>query len=159
MLKLFPQNTPSSCTLLNIAVVCRLIVLLPKGSKHEVSQMIWCGLEQTNSLCGVTQCVNTLQKEDIVQAELVISSSQLHSVLDVFKHLSCFGLWEPVCDKISLMQCGSKAISQLLFYQHRQSTLLDYGYCPPTLKLKYSAAEICTTFSLLQCQGLLATVS
>lgn len=88
MLKMFPQNTPSSCPLLNIAVVCRLIVLLPKGSKHEVSQMIWCGSEQTNSLCGVPQCVNTLQKEDTVQAELVISSSQLHSVLDVFKHLS-----------------------------------------------------------------------
>lgn len=44
------------------------------------------------------------------------------------------------------MQCGSKAISQALFYQHRQSTSLDYGYCPPTLKLQYSAAEICATW-------------
>lgn len=91
MLQIFPQNTPSSCPLLNIAVVCHLIVLLPKGSKHEVSQMIWGGAEQTNSLCGVTQCVNTLQKEDIVQAELVSSFSQLHSVLNVFYTSVIFG--------------------------------------------------------------------
>lgn len=40
-----PTNTPSSCLIVNKAVVCWPIVLLPKGSKHEDSQMIWFGAE------------------------------------------------------------------------------------------------------------------
>lgn len=67
-----------------------LIVLLPRGSKHEGSLMIWFGAEQVNSLCGVTQCVNTLQKDDQYTAEAGFVSlfPQLHIVLSVFRLFS-----------------------------------------------------------------------
>lgn len=50
--------------------------------------MIWFGAEQVNPLCGVMQCVNTLQKEDqyTAQAGLVSRFPQLYSVVAVFQH-------------------------------------------------------------------------
>ncbi len=83
-----PKHTPSPHLFSNVAVVFYLIVLLPRGSKHEESPMIWFGAEQVNSLCGVTQCVNTLQKDDqyTAQTGLVSRFPQLYSVLAVFQH-------------------------------------------------------------------------
>lgn len=50
--------------------------------------MIWFGAEQVNSLCGVMQCVNTLQKEDqyTAQAGMVSRVPHLYSVVAVFQH-------------------------------------------------------------------------
>lgn len=83
-----PKDTPSPHLFSNVAVVFCLIVLLPRGSKHEESPMIWFGAEQVNPLCGVTQCVNTLQKDDqyTAQAGLVSCFPRLYSVVAVFQH-------------------------------------------------------------------------
>lgn len=83
-----PTHMPSPHLFLNVAVVFCLIVLLPRGSKHEESPMIWFGAEQVNPLCGVTQCVNTLQRDDqyTAQAGLVSRFPQLYSVVAVFQH-------------------------------------------------------------------------
>lgn len=54
--------------------------------------MIWFGAEQVNPLCGVTQCVNTLQKDDqyAAQAGLVSRLPQVDSVIAFFYFLFFF---------------------------------------------------------------------
>lgn len=93
----------SSQTKLLLLLFCFfcLIVLLPRGSKHEESPMIWFGAEQVNPLCGVMQCVNTLQKEDqyTAQAGMVSRVPHLYSVVAVFQHFqseSRQDIWDPL---------------------------------------------------------------
>lgn len=99
----------SQTKLLLLLLFFCLIVLLPRGSKHEESPMIWFGAEQVNPLCGVMQCVNTLQKEDqyTAQAGLVSRFPQLYSC----SSFSTFSVWvttrllrSSLCSKISLLQ-------------------------------------------------------
>lgn len=81
-----PMITPPSCLASIKAVVCCLIVSLPKGSKHRESRVIWFGAEQVNLLRGVMQSVSALHEDVAAGAELVSCFPQWHCAVEAFQH-------------------------------------------------------------------------